>query len=77
VGSRMGLTFFSEIKSYSEVMKKREIFSLWKPGVIGSNPVTNVLRSMIWTCCQIFNILHKLFLANELHIFMKFILPQY
>jgi hypothetical protein len=58
-------------------MNKHEIFSLSKPGVMGSYLVTYVLRSMIGTCCQIFNILPKLFLVSELHISMKFILPHH
>jgi hypothetical protein len=72
VGSRMGLTWVYEIKAYKEVWTNMKFSPNQK-----QDPVTYVLRSMIWTCCQIFNILPKLFLVSELHVSMKFILPQH
>jgi hypothetical protein len=73
VGSRMELTWCYEIKAWKEVMNKHEIFSSSKPGVMECYPVTYVLRSMIWSCGQIFNILPTLFLVSDLHVSMQFI----
>jgi hypothetical protein len=59
------VTWCYEIKSLNEVMNSK-YFLLTKRGVMGSCPVTYVLRTMIWTCCQILNVLPKLVLVSEL-----------